>query len=226
MDRQPGRLAPRPDCRRLAGAITSFAGRSVRRSSPAGWSIVTRPDAHQVVALDAATGKIRWTFTANGRVDTAPTIHRGLCLFGCKSGWVYCLRADDGPVVWRLRAAPVDERIVAYGQIESPWPVPGSVLVDGQRGLFRRGTALAGRRRHPRLRGRSGYRPVAMGASGWAACRKGVLRFQRPGVRQLRLAAPRGRRGGHVAMVVRPGDGQDDLPRQRGLCPLGTGDRA
>jgi outer membrane protein assembly factor BamB len=32
-------------------------------------------------------------------------------------------------VVWRLRAAPLDERIVAYGQIESPWPVPGSVLV-------------------------------------------------------------------------------------------------
>ena len=90
---------------------------------------VTRPDAHQVLALDGKTGSIRWAFTANGRVDTAPTIHRGLCLFGCKSGWVYCLRADDGSMVWRLRAAPLDERIVAYGQIESPWPVPGSVLV-------------------------------------------------------------------------------------------------
>ena len=89
----------------------------------------TRPDAHQVVALDVQSGKIRWTFTANGRVDTAATIHRGLCLFGCKSGWVYALRADDGGLVWRLRAAPVDERIVAYGQLESPWPVPGSVLV-------------------------------------------------------------------------------------------------
>jgi len=90
---------------------------------------VTRPDAHQVVALDGKAGSIRWTFTANGRVDTAPTIHRGLCLFGCKSGWVYCLRADNGSMIWRLRAAPLDERIVAYGQIESPWPVPGSVLV-------------------------------------------------------------------------------------------------
>ncbi len=90
---------------------------------------VTRPDAHQVVALDASTGKTRWAFTATGRVDTTPTVHRGLCLFGCKSGWVYCLRADDGGLVWRLRAAPTDERIVAYGQLESPWPVPGSVLV-------------------------------------------------------------------------------------------------
>lgn len=90
---------------------------------------VARPDAHEVVAINAETGALQWRFSANGRVDTPPTIHQGLCLFGSKSGWVYCLRASDGQLVWRLRAAPVDERIVAYGQIESPWPVPGSVLV-------------------------------------------------------------------------------------------------
>jgi outer membrane protein assembly factor BamB len=93
---------------------------------------VARPDAQQVVALDAATGAVRWQSTVNGRVDTAPTIHRGLCLFGTKSGWVYALRADDGQLVWRMQAAPGDEQIVAYGQLESPWPVAGSVLVvDG-----------------------------------------------------------------------------------------------
>lgn len=91
--------------------------------------VVARPDAHEVVALDADSGAIVWRFAASGRVDTAPTIHRGLCLFGARSGWVYCLRADDGRMVWRLRAAPLEEQIVAYGQLESPWPVPGSVLV-------------------------------------------------------------------------------------------------
>ena len=39
------------------------------------------------------------------------------------------LARPDGQLVWRLRAAPLDERIVAYGQVESPWPIPGSVLV-------------------------------------------------------------------------------------------------
>lgn len=94
-----------------------------------GLVFVARVDAHQVVALDVATGEVRWRYTANGRIDTPATIHRGLCLFGAKSGWVYALRADDGRLVWRLRAAPGEERIVAYGQVESPWPVPGSVLV-------------------------------------------------------------------------------------------------
>ena len=106
----------------VKGPITppAIAGRRV---------VVARPDAHEVVALDADSGRIAWRFTANGRIDTTPTLHKGLCLFGSKAGWVYCLRADDGRMVWRLRAAPVEEQIVAYGQLESPWPVPGSVLV-------------------------------------------------------------------------------------------------
>lgn len=90
---------------------------------------VARPDEHEVVALDAASGKVRWRFRADGRVDTAPTIDRGLCLFGSRNGSVYCLRADDGRLVWQMQAAPLDERIVAHGQLESPWPVSGSVLV-------------------------------------------------------------------------------------------------
>ncbi|MBT7161298.1 MAG: PQQ-binding-like beta-propeller repeat protein [Victivallales bacterium] len=91
---------------------------------------VARPEAHEVVAIDAATGGIVWRKTANGRIDTAPTAYGGLCLFGTRSGWVYCLRAEDGEQVWRRRAAPNEERIVAFGQVESPWPVPGSVLVS------------------------------------------------------------------------------------------------
>jgi outer membrane protein assembly factor BamB len=86
------------------------------------------PHEHRVVALEARTGKPLWGFTANGIVDLPPTIHRGLCLFGTRSGWVYCLVAHDGRMVWRLRASPRDKRIVACGELESAWPVPGSVL--------------------------------------------------------------------------------------------------
>lgn len=42
---------------------------------------------------------------------------------------MYCLRAEDGALAWRFRAAPDDLRIVARGQVESAWPVPGNVLV-------------------------------------------------------------------------------------------------
>jgi outer membrane protein assembly factor BamB len=104
-----------------------------------GLAYVMRPDAHELVAVDVESGKIRWRFTANGRLDTPPTIHRGICLFGSAAGWVYALRADSGEVVWRLRAAPTDERIVAYGQVESPWPVPGAVLLMDDTAYFAAG---------------------------------------------------------------------------------------
>jgi len=92
--------------------------------------IVSSIDAHRVVALDAANGKTRWEFTAGGRVDSPPTIHKGRALFGCADGWVYCLRASDGVLAWRFRAAPEPRRTVALDRVESVWPVHGSVLVD------------------------------------------------------------------------------------------------
>ena len=104
-----------------------------------GVAYVTRPDAHELIAINTSTGKVRWRFIANGRLDTPPAIHRGLCLFGSAAGWVYALRADTGEVVWRLRAAPNEDRIVAYGQVESPWPVPGAVLVTDDIAYFAAG---------------------------------------------------------------------------------------
>ncbi|NUQ64696.1 MAG: PQQ-binding-like beta-propeller repeat protein [Pirellulales bacterium] len=87
-------------------------------------------DAHTVHALDAETGKKAWSFLAGARVDSPPTIHEGRVLFGSADGWVYCLRAADGELIWRYRVAPVDRRLIAYEQLESAWPVSGSVLVE------------------------------------------------------------------------------------------------
>jgi hypothetical protein len=87
-------------------------------------------DQHTVHALDAATGATEWTFTAGGRVDSPPTIYQGLAIFGCADGYVYAVSAADGRLAWRFRAAPLDQRIVSYGQIESVWPVHGSTLIE------------------------------------------------------------------------------------------------
>jgi hypothetical protein len=94
-----------------------------------GLVLATRTDAGQVVACDAATGKPAWTFSAGSRIDTPPTLHRGLAVFGCHDGYVYALRAKDGVLAWRTRIAPWERRMVAYGIVESVWPAVGTVLV-------------------------------------------------------------------------------------------------
>lgn len=90
---------------------------------------VAEPDAHAVHALDRTTGAKRWTYTAGGRVDSPPTYYRGLLLFGSSDGYVQAVRADNSTLVWRFRAAPIDQRIMVRGQLESLWPVFGTVLV-------------------------------------------------------------------------------------------------
>ena len=92
--------------------------------------IVASVDTHTVHALNAKDGSPAWRFTAGGRVDSPPTIYRGRVLFGSADGSVYCLRATDGALVWRFRAAPDDRRTVAFEQVESVWPVHGSVLIQ------------------------------------------------------------------------------------------------
>jgi outer membrane protein assembly factor BamB len=91
---------------------------------------VASVDSHTVHALAAATGRPVWSFTAGGRVDSPPTIWQGRALFGSADGCVYCVRASDGQLVWRYRAAPGDQRMGAFDRIESVWPVDGSVLVE------------------------------------------------------------------------------------------------
>lgn len=95
----------------------------------AGRLYVANKETHTVHCLDAETGSSLWSYTAGGRVDSPPTVEGQCVIFGCTDGCVYCLNAENGTLMWRFQAAPRDQRIVAYGQLESTWPVHGSVLV-------------------------------------------------------------------------------------------------
>ena len=108
--------------RRIGGRLSSVV-------VAGGRLYVAAIDEHTVYALDAETGDVAWSYTAGGRVDSPPTIYEGNVLFGSADGWVYCLRAADGELVWRFRAAPVERLVVSFEQVESAWPVHGSVLV-------------------------------------------------------------------------------------------------
>jgi len=96
-------------------------------------------DEHQITALNSNDGQTLWKFFAAARIDSPPTYYKGMVLFGSADGFVYCLDASNGKLKWRFRAAPEDRRIGAFGQLESAWPVNGSVLVVDATAYFAAG---------------------------------------------------------------------------------------
>ncbi len=97
-------------------------------SVAAGRVFVCDIDSHTLHALNENTGQTEWTYVADGRIDSPPAYFDGLVLFGSRGGWVYCLRATDGVLAWRFKDLP-DRLVGAHGQLESAWPVSGSVLI-------------------------------------------------------------------------------------------------
>lgn len=109
---------------------TKLGGRLTSPVVAGGRAYVAQVDTHTLYALDAGSGKVLWRMVAGGRIDSPPTIDGGRVLFGCADGWVYSLRAADGALAWRFRAAPDSRQMMAFEQLESAWPVSGSVLVQ------------------------------------------------------------------------------------------------
>jgi outer membrane protein assembly factor BamB len=94
---------------------------------------VAQVNAHAVYALDASSGDVLWHYTTGARVDSPPTLYKGRVLFGSADGYVYALDSADGSLIWRYRAAPMDRRMMYMEQLESVWPVHGTVLVQDGR---------------------------------------------------------------------------------------------
>jgi outer membrane protein assembly factor BamB len=85
---------------------------------------------HQVRCLDLQTGKEIWHFFTDGPVRLAPSVVDGRVYFGSEDGCAYCLSAESGKFVWKVRPGPANECILGRGEMISRWPVRTSVLVD------------------------------------------------------------------------------------------------
>ena len=118
---------------------TKLTGKLTQPVISNGKVYIAEQDHHTLHAIDETSGNRSWSYTAGGRIDSAPTVHKGLVLFGSADGRVHCLRATDGELAWCFLAAPSPRQIMAFDQLESPWRVHGSVLVVKGKAYFTAG---------------------------------------------------------------------------------------
>jgi len=86
-----------------------------------------------LTAWDLATGVPRWRFYTDGPIRYAPAAADGRVYLVADDGCLYCLELATGKQVFRVQAAPRDQRVLGNSRLISAWPARGGpVLADGQ----------------------------------------------------------------------------------------------
>jgi outer membrane protein assembly factor BamB len=85
-----------------------------------------------VRCVSLKTGAQLWVFVTGGPVRFAPQVVEDRVYLASDDGFVYCLAAETGQLVWQFRAAPSARQLVGNGRMISRWPLrTGVVVVDG-----------------------------------------------------------------------------------------------
>jgi len=86
----------------------------------------------RVVALDAASGREKWSYFTDAPVRFAPAIWKDQAYVVSDDGHLYCLSLADGSLIQKWRGGPTDEMILGNGRMVSRWPARGGpVIHDG-----------------------------------------------------------------------------------------------
>jgi len=90
------------------------------------------PHDGSVSAYRTDTGEELWHYYTNGPVRFAPLGWQGKVYCVSDDGYMYCLNARDGSLVWRFRGGPSDRLLLGNERLISTWPARGApVLQDG-----------------------------------------------------------------------------------------------
>jgi len=84
---------------------------------------------NKVYALDLATGREKWSFFADSPVRFAPAFWQGRLYVSSDDGYLYCLRAKTGKLIWRKRGGPAGDMVLGNGRMISRWPTRGAATI-------------------------------------------------------------------------------------------------
>ncbi|MBN2093051.1 PQQ-binding-like beta-propeller repeat protein [candidate division KSB1 bacterium] len=89
-------------------------------------------DRDKVVALDIKTGAEKWVFYVDGPVRLPLAGWQNRLFFISDDGYLYCLSAENGKMLWKFRGGPGDRKILGNKRLISTWPARGGVVIyDG-----------------------------------------------------------------------------------------------
>lgn len=113
--------------------------------------MVIRSDQHSNMVLAEKGERVVWSLPLGDRLISEPLVIDNVVYLGSASGWVHAVELTTGKLQWSYQGAPADRRMVAFGQVESAWPIVSVqevrghlVLVAGRRNSFDDGIFVVG----------------------------------------------------------------------------------
>lgn len=82
-----------------------------------------------LLAYDMDTGVELWRYVVDGPVRFAPVVHKEHVYFVSDDGYLYCITAEDGTLVWRFRGGPSDRMILGNERFIDTWPARGAPAI-------------------------------------------------------------------------------------------------
>ncbi len=82
-----------------------------------------------VTAYDTDTGAEIWRFYADAPIRMAPAGWLDKLFVASDDGYLYCLNAEDGVLLWKFRGAPTDRKALGNKRLGSAWPARGAPTI-------------------------------------------------------------------------------------------------
>ena len=87
-------------------------------------------DQDKVVAINTKTGKKTWTYYTDGPVRLPMAYYNNNIYFTSDDGYLYCLSARKGKLIWKFRGGPSERKILGNKRLISTWPARGGVVIE------------------------------------------------------------------------------------------------
>ena len=89
-------------------------------------------DCDKVVALHTDSGEEKWCFYTDGPIRLPLALWNGKVFFTSDDGYLYCVNAGNGTLLWKFRCGPSDRKNLGNKRLISTWPARGGpVIKDG-----------------------------------------------------------------------------------------------
>lgn len=82
-----------------------------------------------ITAYSTETGAEKWRFYTDGPVRFAPVAYKDKLYVGSDDGYLYCLDALAGELVWKKRGGPSDHKILGNERLIGMWPIRGAPVI-------------------------------------------------------------------------------------------------